>query len=168
MPNVFSDHHHWHSSTIDSIKAVVPSSVDRFHSATKLVYSYYSVFHGFSAVLSKDELEALKKLPGFVSAYKDTTVCSRNSKRSCPRARLAVYEFSFIEGSFTSDLIAAMDQAVADGVDAISICQGYGFIPLYEDAISIASFGAMMKGVLVSDSAGNRGNSVGTVVNGSP
>ncbi|PHU30301.1 hypothetical protein BC332_02394 [Capsicum chinense] len=143
MPNVFSDHHHWHSSTIDSIKAVVPSSVDRFHSATKLVYSYYSVFHGFSAVLSKDELEALKKLPGFVSAYKDTTVEPhtthtahwsqliqqgnigyRNSKRSCPRARLAVYEFSFVEGSFTSDLIAAMDQAVADGVDAISICQG--------------------------------------------
>ncbi|WMV10728.1 hypothetical protein MTR67_004113 [Solanum verrucosum] len=74
MPNVFTDHHHWHSSTIDSIKASVPSSVDRFHSAPKLVYSYDHVFHGFSAVLSKDELAALKKLPGFVSAYKDRTV----------------------------------------------------------------------------------------------
>ncbi|XP_009595146.1 subtilisin-like protease SBT3 [Nicotiana tomentosiformis] len=295
MPNIFADYHHWHSSTIDSIKAAVPSSVDRFHSAPKLVYSYDNVFHGFSAVLSKDELEALKKLPGFVSAYKDRTVephttytsdflklnpssglwpasglgqdviigvldggiwpesesfrddgmpeipkrwkgickpgtqfntslCNRkliganyfnrgilandpsvnismNSARDtdghgshcasiaagnfakgvshfgyaagtargvAPRARLAVYKFSFNEGTFTSDLIAAMDQAVADGVDMISISYGYRFIPLYEDAISIASFGAMMKGVLVSASAGNRGPSMGSLGNGSP
>ncbi|WMV10730.1 hypothetical protein MTR67_004115 [Solanum verrucosum] len=296
MPNVFADHHHWHSSTIDSIKAsVIPSSVDRFHSAPKLVYSYDNVFHGFSAVLSKDELKALKKSPGFISAYKDRTVephttytsdflklnpssglwpasglgqdvivavldggiwpesmsfqddglpeipkrwkgicrpgtqfntsmCNRkliganyfnkgilandptvnismNSARDtdghgthcasiaagnfakgvshfgyapgtargvAPRARIAVYKFSFNEGTFTSDLIAAMDQAVADGVDMISISFGYRFIPLYEDAISIASFGAMMKGVLVSTSAGNRGPSVGSLSNGSP
>ncbi|KAF3639591.1 hypothetical protein FXO37_23897 [Capsicum annuum] len=66
MPTVFADHHHWPSSTIDSIKAVVPSSVDRFHSAPKLVYSYDNVFHGFSVTL--------KKSPGFISAYKDRTV----------------------------------------------------------------------------------------------
>ncbi|KAJ8565587.1 hypothetical protein K7X08_008163 [Anisodus acutangulus] len=84
------------------------------------------------------------------------------------RARLAVYKFNFNEGSFTLDLITTMDQAVADGVDTISISQGIGFIPLYEDVISIASFRAMMKGVLVRASAGNRGNIVGTLVNGSP
>ncbi|WMV10734.1 hypothetical protein MTR67_004119 [Solanum verrucosum] len=85
-----------------------------------------------------------------------------------PRARIAVYKFNFREGSLTSDLIAAMDQAVADGVDMISISFSNRFIPLYEDAISIASFGAMMKGVLVSASAGNRGPSWGTLGNGSP
>ncbi|KAK4738176.1 hypothetical protein R3W88_001873 [Solanum pinnatisectum] len=284
MPNVFADHHHWHSSTIDSIKASVPSSVDRFHSAPKLVYSYDNVLHGFSAVLSQDELAALKNLPGFISAYKDRTVephtthtsdflklnpssglwpasglgqdviigvfdsgiwpesvsfqddgmpeipkrwkgickpgtqfntsmcnkkliganyfnkgilandptvnISMNSARDtdghgthvasiaagnfakargvAPRARLAVYKFSFKEGTFTSDLIAAMDQAVADGVDMMSISFGSRFVPMYEDAISIASFGAMMKGVLVSASAGNRGPDTGTLKNGSP
>ncbi|PHU30457.1 hypothetical protein BC332_02550 [Capsicum chinense] len=294
MPTVFADHHYWHSSTIDSIKAAVPSSVDRFHSAPKLVYSYDNVFHGFSAVLSKDELAALKKSPGFISAYNDRTVepqtthtsdflklapssglwkasglgedviigvldggiwpesasfrddgmpeipkrwkgickqgtqfntsmCNRkliganyfnkgilandptinismNSARDtdghgthcasiaagnfargvshfgyaagtargvAPRARIAVYKFSFDEGELTSDLIAAMDQAVADGVDVISISFGYGLIPLYEDAISIASFGAMMKGVLVSAAAGNDGRGA-NVLNGSP
>ncbi|KAK4372046.1 hypothetical protein RND71_007430 [Anisodus tanguticus] len=90
------------------------------------------------------------------------------SRGVAPRARLAVYKFNFNEGTFTSDLIAAMDQAVADGVDTISISQGIDFIPMYEDVISIASFGAMMKGALVRASAGNRGNSVGTVVNGFP
>ncbi|KAH0726064.1 hypothetical protein KY284_001929 [Solanum tuberosum] len=295
MPNVFPDHHHWHSSTIDSIKASVPSSVDRFHSAPKLVYSYDNVLHGFSAVLSQDEVAALKNLPGFISAYKDRTVephtthtsdflklnpssglwqasglgqdviigvfdsgiwpesvsfqddgmpeipkrwkgickpgtqfntsmcnkkliganyfnqgilandptvnISMNSARDtdghgthvasiaagnfakgvshfgyapgtargvAPRARLAVYKFSFKEGTFTSDLIAAMDQAVADGVDMMSISFGSRFVPMYEDAISIASFGAMMKGVLVSASAGNRGPDTGTLKNGSP
>ncbi|PHT60502.1 hypothetical protein CQW23_02865 [Capsicum baccatum] len=295
IPNVFADHQHWHSSTIDSIKAAVPSSADRFHSAPKLVYSYDNVFHGFSAVLSKDELKALKKSTGFISAYKDSTVeahtthtsdflklnpssglwpasglgqdviigvldsgiwpesasfqddgmpeipkrwkgicktgtqfntsmcnkkliganyfnkgilandptvkISMNSARDtnghgthcasiaagnfvksvshfgyasgtargvAPRARLAVYKFSFNEGTFASDLIAAMDQAVADGVDMISISYGFRFIPMYEDPISIASFGAMMKGVLVSASAGNRGPDTGTLNNGSP
>ncbi|KAK4708994.1 hypothetical protein R3W88_029919 [Solanum pinnatisectum] len=47
-----------------------------------------------------------------------------------PRARIDVYKFSFDEGAFVSDFIAAMDQA---------------------------SFGAMIKGVLVSASAGNNG-----------
>ncbi|XP_069147875.1 subtilisin-like protease SBT3 [Solanum lycopersicum] len=84
------------------------------------------------------------------------------------RARLAVYKLSFKEGTFTSDLIAAMDQAVADGVDMMSFSFGSRFVPMYEDAISIASFGAMMQGVLVSASAGNRGLDTGTLKNGSP
>ncbi|KAM3288124.1 hypothetical protein P3S67_021554 [Capsicum chacoense] len=84
------------------------------------------------------------------------------------RARIAVYKFSFEEGTFTSDLIAAMDQAVADGVDILTISYGWVRIPLYQDAIAIASFGAMMKGVLVSASAGNGGPEMGTLNNGAP
>ncbi|MCD7465677.1 Subtilisin-like protease sbt3 [Datura stramonium] len=85
-----------------------------------------------------------------------------------PRARIAVYKFSFQEGTFTSDLIAAMDQAVADGVDILTVSYGWTNIPLYEDSIAIASFGAMMKGVLVSASAGNGGPEMGTLTNGVP
>nr|GMC90595.1 subtilisin-like protease SBT1.9 [Ipomoea batatas] len=289
MPRAFATHHHWYSSAIDSVK----TSSD----PPNLVYSYDNVIHGFSAVLSEEELEALKMSPGFVSAYKDhpfelhttytsdflklnadtglwpaskfgedviigvidsgvwpesrsfsdhgmpeipkrwkgvcregtefnSSLCNRkliganyfnagllaqdlevklnismNSARDtnghgshtastaagnyaegvsffgyaagtakgvAPRARLAVYKATWSEGSSTADLIAAMDQAVADGVDVISISIGYRFIPLYEDSIAIAAFGAMMQGVLVSASAGNRGPSYGSVNNAAP
>ncbi|VFQ89186.1 unnamed protein product [Cuscuta campestris] len=294
MPTAFPTHHHWYSAAVDSL--CKPSTVgDGIRSSPKLVYSYDHVLHGFSAVLSEDELGALKTSPGFVSAYKDRTfelqtthtpsflklssgaglwpaskygedviigvidsgvwpesrsfrddgmpeiprrwkgsckvgtefnssLCNRkliganyfnagvlaanpginismNSARDtdghgthtastaagnyvkdvsffgyapgtakgvAPRARLAVYKVSWNEGSLTSDLIAGMDQAVADGVDVISVSIGYRFIPLHEDSIAIAAFGAMMKGVLVAGSAGNRGPSVGTINNGAP
>nr|GMC86429.1 subtilisin-like protease SBT1.9 [Ipomoea batatas] len=291
MPRAFATHHHWYSSAIDSVKT------SSHPHPPKLIYSYDNVIHGFSAVLSEEELEALKMSPGFVSAYKDhpfelhttytsdflklnadkglwpaskfgedviigvidsgvwpesrsfsdhgmpeipkrwkgvcregtefnSSLCNRkliganyfnagllaqdpevklnismNSARDtnghgshtastaagnyaegasffgyaagtakgvAPRARLAVYKATWSEGSSTADLIAAMDQAVADGVDVISISIGYRFIPLYEDSIAIAAFGAMMKGVLVSASAGNRGPSYGSVNNAAP
>ncbi|KAG5627539.1 hypothetical protein H5410_012757 [Solanum commersonii] len=295
MPNMFASHHHWHSSTIESIKIENPALLNSHHPVPKLLYSYDNVFHGFSAVLSKDELEVLKESTGFISAYKDrsveahtthtseylklnpssglwpasgfgqdvvigvldsgvwpesasfrddgmpeipkkwkgicrpgmefnTSLCNKkliganyfnkgllasnpdvnismNSARDtgghgthvasiaagnfvkgasyfgyapgtakgvAPRARLAVYKFSFDEGNVASDLIAAMDQAVADGVDMICISYGWRFIPLYEDTIAIAAFGAMAKGVLVSASAGNLGPGMGSLNNGVP
>ncbi|XP_016489225.1 subtilisin-like protease SBT3 [Nicotiana tabacum] len=295
MPKIFASHQNWHSSIINNIKIEVPTTPNDHHPVPKIVYSYDNVIHGFSAVLSKDELEALKKSSGFLSAYKDRTVeahtthtseflklnpasglwpasgfgqdviigvldsgiwpesasfrddglseipkkwkgickpgtefnsslCNRkliganyfnkgiladdpsvnismNSARDtrghgthvastaagsfakgasyfgyapgtargiATRARIAVYKFSFEEGTFTSDLIAAMDQAVADGVDILTISYGYVKIPLYEDSIAIASFGAMMKGVLVTASAGNSGPEMGTLNNGVP
>ncbi|XP_059298220.1 subtilisin-like protease SBT3 [Lycium ferocissimum] len=295
MPKIFASTHNWHFSIIETIKIEVSTSENDQHTTPKLLYSYDNVIHGFSAVLSKDELEYLKKSAGFLSAYKDRTVeahttytseflklnpasglwpasdfgqdviigvldsgvwpesasfrddglpeipkkwkgickpgtefnsslCNRkliganyfnkgllssdptmnismNSARDtdghgthvasiaagsfakevsyfgyapgtargiAPRARIAVYKFSFEEGTFTSDLIAAMDQAVADGVDIITISYGWDNIPLYQDSIAIASFGAMMKGVLVSASAGNYGPEMGTLTNGVP
>ncbi|XP_055808230.1 subtilisin-like protease SBT3 [Solanum dulcamara] len=295
MPKIFASHQNWHSSIIDTIKIESPTTQNGYHPVPKLLYSYDNVLHGFSAVLCKDEFEALKKSPGFLSAYKDrpveahtthspeflklnpasglwpasgfgqdviigvldsgvwpesasfrddglseipkkwkgicklgtkfnSSLCNRkliganyfnkgllasdptvkismNSARDidghgthvasiaagnfakgasyfgyasgtargmAPRARIAVYKFIFEEGSFTSDLIAAMDQAVADGVDILTISYGWTNIPLYQDSIAIASFGAMMKGVLVSASTGNNGPEMGTLNNGVP
>ncbi|XP_055808490.1 subtilisin-like protease SBT3 [Solanum dulcamara] len=295
MPKIFASHQNWHSSIIDTIKIESPTTQNGYHPVPQLLYSYDNVLHGFSAVLSKDEFEALKKSPGFLSAYKDrpveahtthspeflklnpasglwpasgfgqdviigvldsgvwpesasfrddglseipkkwkgickpgtkfnsslcnrkliganyfskgllasdpTIILSMNSARDtrghgthvasiaagsfvkgvsyfgyapgtargmAPRARIAVYKFSFEEGAVTSDLFAAMDQAVADGVDIITISYGWGRVPLYEDSVAIASFGAMMKGVLVSASAGNNGPEMGTLSNGVP
>ncbi|KAG8387319.1 hypothetical protein BUALT_Bualt02G0008900 [Buddleja alternifolia] len=84
-----------------------------------------------------------------------------------PRARLAVYKVLWTVGS-GSDTLAGIDQAVADGVDILSISLSYRQPNLYENPLAIAAFGAREKGILVSMSAGNRGPSFGTLRSGIP
>lgn len=291
MPKVFSTHHFWYSSVLKSVRQASLHTNER---APKLIYTYDHAFHGFSVSMSKNEIELLKKSPGFVSAYADTVVtpdtthtpeflslntatgiwpasqygknaiigvidtgiwpespsfndhgmtevparwkgvcnggdefnsslCNKkiigaryfnegsqaddpsrpvpNTARDddghgshvssiaagnfvdgvsyfgyapgtargvAPLARLAVYKVLWGGGGVSSDILAGIDQAVADGVDILSISVGVQEINLYESPLSIASFGAREKGVIVCFSAGNRGPSVRTIRSGFP
>ncbi|XP_010322825.1 subtilisin-like protease SBT1.4 [Solanum lycopersicum] len=86
------------------------------------------------------------------------------------KARIAAYKICWKTGCFDSDILAAMDQAVDDGVHVISLSVGAnGYAPHYlHDSIAIGAFGASEHGVLVSCSAGNSGPGPYTAVNIAP
>ena len=82
-----------------------------------------------------------------------------------PRARIAAYKGCFGEtGCFLTDLLAAIDAAVSDGVDVINYSIGSDSPQFGDD--DIAFLFAADAGVYVATSAGNAGPGVGTV--GSP
>ncbi|PSR99785.1 Subtilisin-like protease [Actinidia chinensis var. chinensis] len=287
MPRAFTSHHHWYSSMVDTLTQSGPTTSDVSHSKPSLVYSYDNVVHGFCALLSQAELEAVKNTLGFVSAYSDRQLKLRTThtpeflslnpstglwpvsdygrdviigvidtgvwpespsfredgmtsspipakwKGMCevgqdfnasmcnskligaryfnkalkannpnltftmdsardsfghgthtsstaagnyvdhasffgyaegtargiaPRARVAMYKVIWGEGFQSSDFLAGIDQAVADGVDVLSLSIGFDEdLPFYENPIAISTFGAMEKGIVVSHAGGNTG-----------
>ncbi|EPS74284.1 hypothetical protein M569_00464, partial [Genlisea aurea] len=94
------------------------------------------------------------------------------AKGVAPKARLAVYKVCWKgAGCFDSDILAAFDAAVKDGVDVISVSIGGGdgvSSPYYLDPIAIGAYAAVSKGVFVSSSAGNDGPNGMSVTNLAP
>jgi len=88
-----------------------------------------------------------------------------------PRARIAAYKALWetpTGGSgFTPDLVAAIDQAVADGVDVINYSIS-GTRTNFADPVEIAFLFAADAGVFVATSAGNSGPDTSTVAHPSP
>ncbi|TKY64208.1 Subtilisin protease SBT1.6 [Spatholobus suberectus] len=85
-----------------------------------------------------------------------------------PKARVAMYKVCWNGGCYDSDILAAFDAAVADGVDVASLSVGGVVVPYHLDVIAIGAFGAASAGVFVSASAGNGGPGGLTVTNVAP
>lgn len=85
-----------------------------------------------------------------------------------PGARIAVYKACW-HGCASSDILAAFDEAIADGVDVISASLGtLKARKFYKDTTAVGAFNAVRKGIVVSASAGNSGPGESTVVNVAP
>ncbi|CAK9133427.1 unnamed protein product [Ilex paraguariensis] len=85
-----------------------------------------------------------------------------------PYAHIAIYKVCWFNGCYSSDILAAMDVAIRDGVDVLSLSLGGFPIPLYEDSIAIGSFRAMEHGISVICAAGNNGPIPSSVANQAP
>ncbi|KAF3446811.1 hypothetical protein FNV43_RR11991 [Rhamnella rubrinervis] len=93
------------------------------------------------------------------------------AKGGSPASRIAMYRVCSLEGCRGSAILAAFDDAVADGVDVLSLSLGSpaSFQPeLSSDPIAIGSFHAVERGIIVVCSAGNDGPSTATVANVAP
>ena len=90
-----------------------------------------------------------------------------------PRARIAAYkalwstESGDTAGGTASDLVAAIDTAVADGVDVINYSIS-GTQTNFADPVEIAFLFAADAGIFVATSAGNSGPTASTVAHPSP
>lgn len=88
-----------------------------------------------------------------------------------PAAHIAMYAVCQPHGCTDADILAGIDEAVADGVDVLSISLGtvFGVTSIFDiGGISIGSFHAFAKGIFVACSAGNSGPGFNTVDNAVP
>ncbi|KAH6683513.1 PA domain-containing protein [Plectosphaerella plurivora] len=83
-------------------------------------------------------------------------------------ARLAMYKVCWAIGCTTADILAAMDKAIEDGVNIMSLSLGGDPSFSADDAQIVGSFAAMEKGVFVAMSGGNSGPGAATVSNLAP
>ncbi|TKY62008.1 Subtilisin protease SBT4.14 [Spatholobus suberectus] len=85
-----------------------------------------------------------------------------------PSARVAMYKVCWSTGCSDMDMLAAFDEAIADGVNFISVSIGGPSRDFFTDPIAIGAFHAMGRGILTSCSAGNAGPRPMSVENVAP
>ncbi|KAL6634885.1 hypothetical protein ACP70R_027556 [Stipagrostis hirtigluma subsp. patula] len=86
-----------------------------------------------------------------------------------PRAHLAFYQVCAAQGCSRAPIMHAVETALADGVDVLSLSlgddDGAGF---HDDPLVAATFSAVARGVFVCAAAGNKGPTPGSVTNDAP
>jgi hypothetical protein len=81
---------------------------------------------------------------------------------------IAVYKICWGGYCWEAYILVALEDAIDDGVDIVSLSLGPAHIlDYFNSSIAIRSFHAMMKGILTSNSAGNSGV-VGSITNFAP
>jgi hypothetical protein len=103
-----------------------------------------------------------------VSEASQLGLATGTARGGVPSARIAVYKICWSDGCSDADILAAFDDAIADGVDIISLSVGGWPMDYFEDSIAIGAFHSMKNGILTSNSAGNSGPDPESISNCSP
>ncbi|XP_044384930.1 subtilisin-like protease SBT1.7 [Triticum aestivum] len=83
-------------------------------------------------------------------------------------ARITMYKACIRGGCSLSAITAAIDAAVSDGVDLISLSFGGLVEAFYDDLLAVATFGAERRGVFVVMAGGNDGPKASSITNVAP
>ncbi|KAL7604220.1 hypothetical protein Lser_V15G14936 [Lactuca serriola] len=95
-------------------------------------------------------------------------VAQGTARGGVPSARLAVYKACDVDCNMR-DILTALDDAISDGVDIISISVGSNDpIEFTSDPIAIGAFHAMQRDILTVNAAGNAGPGLYTVTGDAP
>ncbi|KAK4373587.1 hypothetical protein RND71_008971 [Anisodus tanguticus] len=73
------------------------------------------------------------------------------------KARIAMYKACGKTSCADSDILAAIECAIKDGVDILPLSLGYDDGPFYENPVAIGTFAAVKRNIFVACSAGNLG-----------
>ncbi|KAI3872359.1 hypothetical protein MKW92_036095 [Papaver armeniacum] len=97
------------------------------------------------------------------NAIKDASfydVARGTARGAVPSARIAVYKVcsGSDDDCYSHDILAGFDDAIADGVDILSLSMGDRPTVFYEDPYAIGAFHAIEKDILTSQGAGNAGS----------
>ncbi|KAL0923428.1 hypothetical protein M5K25_007484 [Dendrobium thyrsiflorum] len=185
-----------HISFNDSEMAPVPSrwkgaceAVPQFHCNKKIIgarafWKGFDAIEGLQVDASLDKIKSPRDWYGhgthtasiaagsFVSVANLFGYANGSASGMHRTARIAAYKVCWFRICTESDMTAAIDQAVADGVDVLSISLGLVgdrfSSPFDHDIVAIATFGAIQKGVFVSCSAGNSGPMESSIGNDAP
>ncbi|XP_077231150.1 subtilisin-like protease SBT1.7 isoform X2 [Tasmannia lanceolata] len=87
------------------------------------------------------------------------------------KARIAMYKACWAgHGCADSDILAAIEKAIEDGVHVLSLSLGANdpTRPYYQNPTGIGAFAAIEKGIFVAGAAGNSGPSIFSVTNSEP
>ncbi|CAL0314386.1 unnamed protein product [Lupinus luteus] len=85
-----------------------------------------------------------------------------------PHARVAVYKVCWLGTCDNSDILAAIDKAISDNVNILSLSLGTIPVDYTEDMTAIGCFAAMEKGISVFAAGGNDGPNSSSVTNIAP
>ncbi|XP_076954053.1 subtilisin-like protease SBT1.7 [Bidens hawaiensis] len=138
--------------------------------STKYDYDSPRDFYGHGTHTSSTAAGTLVQSASYFG-YANGTATGIAPVTPAPKAKLAMYKVVFFNDSYAAaatDTLAAMDQAIEDGVDLMSLSLGFDETPFYKNPIAIGAFAAMEKGIFVSCSAGNDGPYAYSIYNGAP
>ena len=97
-------------------------------------------------------------------------IAQGTARGEVPLARIAAYRACYPNDCQGEKILAAFDDAIADGVEIISISIGpyIAVANFSQDVIAIGAFHAMEKGILTSQSAGNSAGLIASVSSVAP
>ncbi|KAK4479543.1 hypothetical protein RD792_015060 [Penstemon davidsonii] len=136
-------------------------SVSCFNFSKLIGARFYGVYYDFDSARDTEGHGTHTASTAAGNIVRDASfygIAKGTARGAVPSSRIAAYKVCSESGCSSADILAAFDDAIADGVDLITISMGgSSAAALQNDPISIGSFHASQKGILVIQSAGNEG-----------